>query len=107
RENEEPHGTHKRASIAGINKAAQIVADIGRLTARQSDLVALFGSTREAIDGLEQMHTTLEQIRGTEQTPAAAPAEQRKLRLVSASYVLIDKMLTRVGADLIGARLTQ
>ena len=103
----EPHATHKRASIAGINKAAQLAADIGRLTTRQSALMQQFAGQRDVSEALEQMHETLARIVGIERGEEEVPAAQRKLRLVNGVVAVLGQMLDRVGADLVLARLMQ
>lgn len=106
---DEPHGSHKRASIAGINKAEQIAAELGRLTARQQSLIDQFtGSQREKLQTLRALQGTIRTITGDQpdkDEQDAAPGA--KLRLVGAQFTVLDRALDRVGADLIRARLTQ
>lgn len=117
---DEPHGSHKRATIAGVNKAASIAADVGQLTSRQTAIKEQFehsSSSAALAESLDEMYTLLTRIAGatsneddgsSEEAPApSAASAPRKVRLVNAVSVVLGRLLDRVGSDLIGARLRQ
>jgi hypothetical protein len=105
----EPHGSHKRASMAGIVKAEQLVADSGQLTARQTMLVTQFRSARDMVESLEDLHAALEGILGIENAEKNAEPEtnQRKLRLLRSTGIVLDRMLDSAATSLIEARLQE